>query len=403
MINKRKKDSDLQGVSRLLVDATIGITDLVEAMHKQVVHPPFLPSTPVQHLISSFASITYKNIKWSTQFIGGGLDKALNQIVPVFGELKSTNEREAIRAALNGVIGDYLEKKENPLTIDMHFRYQSKVVQLDNQGFNEAYSNINGKILVMVHGSCMNAIQWTQKEHNHGAALAKELDKTPIYLNYNSGRHISTNGQELNDLLEKLVMQWSVPIEEIVILAHSMGGLVARSALYYGQKQGNTWTEHLKKIIFLGTPHHGALLERTGNYLDVILEAIPYARPFARLGKVRSAGVTDLRYGNLIDDDWKDNDRFEILGDQRQHIQLPSHIDCYSIAAVNGKASESISSNVIGDKLVTINSALGHHNDPSKKLNFNDEYTHVVYECSHLDLLNNSSVYAKLKKWLAFN
>lgn len=401
MSNKTKPDSDLQGITRLITDATIGITDLVEAMHKRVVHPPFLPSTPIQDLITNIAGITFKNIRWSTQFIGGGLDKVLGQLTPVVGELTATHEKEAIRSALNGVVGDYLEEKENPLRITMQFRHQEKAISLASKSLDEAYPTINGKILLMVHGLCMNDIQWTRKEHNHGAALAKELDKTPVYLHYNSGRHISSNGQQLNELLEQLVQHWPVPIEELVIIAHSMGGLVARSAMHYGHQQQKTWPEHLKKIVFLGTPHHGAPLERTGNYLDVMLEAIPYTKPFARLAKIRSAGVTDLRYGNIIDEDWQGNDRFEMQKDHSQPIPLPKQIACYSIAAVIGKATDLITPRLVGDSLVEVKSALGQHENPAKNLRFKEENTWVAYENTHLDLLSNPNIYAKIKAWLA--
>jgi len=400
MSNKKNESSDLQGLTRLITEATIGITDLAEVMHRRVVHPPFFPSTPIQHLITNIAGVAYKNIRWSAQFIGGGLDRALGHLAPVLGEIGTTNESEAIRSALNGVVGDYLEEKENPLKIIMQFRYQAKAIPLDSKSLEKTYPTINGKILLMVHGSCMNDIQWTRKEHNHGAALAKELDKTPVYLHYNSGRHISTNGRNFNELLEKLVLQWPVPVEELVIVAHSMGGLVTRSALHYGQQKQKTWTKHLKKIAFLGTPHHGSSLERAGNYLDVILETIPYAKPFARLGKVRSAGITDLRYGNLIDEDWQGNDRFEIQGDQRQSIPLPNRVECYNIAAIIGKATDPVSPRLLGDSLVDIESALGQHENPDKNLRFREQNSWVAYENTHLDLLSNPKIYAKIKAWL---
>lgn len=400
MPNKKNTSSYLQGITRVIMDTTIGITDLVETMHKRVVHPPLLPSTPIQHLITNIAGITYKNIRWSTKLIGGSLDKALGQLHAVLGETKTTIEKEAIRSALNGVVGDYLEENENPLKITMQFRYLSKAITLNHKSLNAIYPTINGKILLMVHGACMNDLQWMRKEHNHGEALAKHLGKTPIYLHYNSGRHISSNGKLLNDLLENLVLTWPVPIEELVIVSHSMGGLVSRSALHYGIQEQNTWKKYLKKIVFLGTPHHGAPLERTGNYLDVILESIPYAKPFARLGKVRSAGITDLRYGNLIDEDWQDKDRFELQKDPRQHIQLPKFIECYSIAAVIGKATEPISHRIVGDNLVDVKSALGQHKNPSKDLAFKKKNIWVAFESNHLDLLNNPKVYAKIKAWL---
>ncbi len=400
MPKKQKLNSDLQGVTRLLTDATIGITNLVEAMHKRVVHPPLLPSTPIQHLITKIAGFVYKNIRRSTRFIGNGVDKALRQLTPILGEIKATDEREIIRAVLNGVLGDYLENNENPLQITMQFRHQGKAINLDGKSLKEAYPNINGNILLMVHGSCMNDIQWTRKEHNHGATLAKELDKVPIYLYYNSGRHISTNGQDLNRILEKLLEQWPVPVKELVIIAHSMGGLVTRSALYYGEQRQQYWTTQLKKIVFLGTPHHGAPLEKLGNYLDLVLEAIPYAKPFARLGKIRSAGVTDLRYGNLLEEDWQDEDRFKTQGDKRQHVPLPDLIVCYSIAGIAGKKKTSVSTKLFGDKMVTVKSAFGQHKNPAKTLHFKKENTWIAYEHTHIDLLSSPKIYAKIKEWL---
>jgi pimeloyl-ACP methyl ester carboxylesterase len=400
MSKKTKKDSEIQGISQLIVGATIGVTNLVEAMHQQIVHPPFLPSTPVQKLITSIASITYKNIRWSTLFIGKSLHQILEQLTPAIGNLKDSDKKEMILSALNGVIGDYLEVKDNPLKIKMQFRFQSKVLHIDPDSLKASYPSINGKILLMIHGSCMNDAQWTRKNHNHGKILSKELNKTPVYLNYNSGKHISTNGQNLNDSLEELLKNWPVPVEELFIVAHSMGGLIARSALYYGQQEQKNWTNQLKKVVFLGTPHHGSHLERTGNYLDVILEAIPYAKPFARLGKIRSAGVTDLRYGNLVDEDWQGNDRFELKSDQRQTIQLPTEIEFYSIAGVAGKKTESKAAQILGDNLVDVKSALGQHKNPDKDLNISKEKSFIAYENNHLDLLSNSKITDQLKVWL---
>lgn len=400
MSKKKKPNSKLQGISRLVTDATIEVTDLVEDMHNRIVHPPFLPSTPIQHLITNIAGITYKNIRWSTRLIGSLADKVLGQFASVSAKIKTTEDRETMRAVLNGVIGDYLEETDNPLQISMQFRNQGEAIKLNKKSIEKIYPSVNGKILLMVHGSCNSDIQWTRKEHNHGRELAKELQKTPVYLNYNSGRHISTNGQEFNELLEKLVLKWPVPVEEITIIAHSMGGLVTRSALHYGQEQEKSWTKNLKKIIFLGTPHHGAPLEKAGNYVDVILESVPYAKPFAKLGRIRSAGVTDLRYGNLLDEDWQNIDRFKMKGDQRQNVPLPENIECYGIAGVVGKAEKSGSSKLLGDNMVGVKSALGKHKNPAKNLNFKKENTWVAYENNHLELLSNPKIYSKIKEWL---
>lgn len=399
-MSKKTKNSELQGLNNLIIDATIGTTDLVEAMHNKIVHPSFLPSTTIQKLITNIASITYRNIRWSTLFVGKNLDKTLSLLSPVIGNIKTSEKKEIILSILNGVIGDYLEEKDNPLKIDMQFRYQRKKIKINSKSLKEVYPNINGKILLMVHGSCMNDIQWTRKNQNYGEVLSKELNKTLVYLNYNSGKHISTNGKNLSELLENLIENWSVPVEEIIIISHSMGGLVTRSALHYGQQEQKSWTTFIKKTVFLGTPHHGSHIERKGNYLDLILESIPYTKPFAKLGKIRSAGVTDLRYGNLVDEDWQKNDRFELKTDQRKHIQLPKKIQFYSIAAVIGKETNSIKNKILGDTLVSVKSALGQHKKNNKNLHFKKENTFIAYENNHSDLLSNSKILDKLKTWL---
>lgn len=401
MSKKTKKDSEIQGLSHLIFDATIGVTDLVEAIQKQIITPPFLPSTSIQKLITSISSITHKNIRWSTLFIGKSLHKILEQLAPTIGNLKSSDKKEVILSALNGVIGDYLEEKNNPLKINMQFRFQSKALKIDSESLKATYPTITGKILLMLHGSCMNDTQWTRKNHNHGEILSTELNKTLVYLNYNSGKHISTNGQNLSNSLDELLKNWPVPVEELIMVAHSMGGLIARSALYYGQQDEKKWTKYLKKVVFLGTPHHGSHVERTGNYLDVILEAIPYAKPFAKLGKIRSAGITDLRYGNLVNKDWQNKDRFELKNDQRQHVPLPKQVGFYAVAAVNKKENSTKHTLSLGDNLVSIKSALGQHKILDKTLVFKKNNIWIGYETNHLDLLSSPKITEILKIWLA--
>ena len=162
-----------------------------------------------------------------------------------------------------------------------------------------------------------------RQNHDHGAALARDLGYTPVYLSYNSGLHISINGRAFAEALEALVAAWPVEIEDFVVIGHSMGGLVARSACRIRRRGGACVARKLNKLVFLGTPHHGAPLERIGNWVDVILGKTPYAAAFGRLGKIRSAGVTDLRYGNLMDEDWQGRDRFAREPDTRRSVPLP--------------------------------------------------------------------------------
>ena len=252
----------------------------------------------------------------------------------------------------------------------------------------------------MVHGLCMNDLQWNHNQHNHGELLAQELGLTPIYLQYNGGLHISENGQNFNAILEELLNVWPVAVEEFIIVAHSMGGLVSRSAFHYGKKGKKNWTKHLKKMVFLGSPHHGAPLERIGNYIDHIFEFISYVKPFTRLSKMRSSGITDLRFGSLLEEDWKELDRFKNHPKGRKHVALPKNVSSYAIAACIEKEENNLKARMIGDGLVQLKSALGQHQNSNQTLDFKESNTYIIYETSHMELLSSMKVYSKLKMWL---
>ena len=221
----------------------------------------------------------------------------------------------------------------------------------------------------------------------------------PVYVHYNTGLHISENGRKLSDLLETIIGQLPQPIE-LFIIAHSMGGLVSRSAYHLGKITGHTWLNHLRKLVFLGTPHHGALFEKIGNYIETVMKISPHSAPFSRLGKIRSRGLTDLRYGNVVDEDWKGRDRFEMSGDQRIPVPLPKSVQCYSIAATTGKKLNTLSGNLIGDGLVSLSSALGRHKKDELNLLFPKTHQWIGSNINHMDLLNHPEVYKTIKKWL---
>jgi hypothetical protein len=176
-----------------------------------------------------------------------------------------------------------------------------------------------------------------------------------------------------------------VPLREFAIVAHSMGGLVARSACRCGALAGHQWAGRLDKLVFLGTPHHGAPMERGGNWIDIVLGASPYTAPFARLGKLRSAGITDLRYGNLADEDWQGRDRFA-RGDRRRFVPLPDGVQCFAIGATTARKPDGRARRLPGDGLVPLASALGRHDDPRHTLANPRSRQRIAYGCGHLDL-----------------
>lgn len=387
--------SDVHAISRLALAAVEGIIDLIEELHAKIAHRPHSKGRT-----RGLSGMVYRRVRASTALAVRLSDTLLARPAPLPGGHVSSAQREAALAALNGVMGDYLAASGNPLAIHMLLRSNGQPLDLTPEALTAAFPDISGKLLILVHGLCRNDLQWRRGGHDHGEALARDLGYTPIYLHYNSGLHISVNGRELAGLLEELVKQWPVPIEELSILGHSMGGLVARSACYYGNAAGHAWLQHLQKIIFLGTPHHGAPLERKGNWLGVLLGRNAYTAPFARLGQIRSAGITDLRYGNLLDEDWEGRDRFEHAGDLRKPVPLPKGVKCYALAGSVGRRAGDIRERVLGDGLVPLDTATGRHKHRSRNLSFPKSRQWVTYGIHHLDLLGRLEVYEKIKEWL---
>lgn len=399
----------LRGAAKLAAEATTGLTDLVEAVHARIASVPGLPG-PADGRTRGITGLVYKTIRGVTRAVGGSVDTLLGALAPALGPRPGAEpglpspEREAVLAALNGVLGDHLAKTANPLAIRMALRSGGRALPLQREALESALLNsgqpAGDKVLVLIHGLCMNDLQWRRAGHDHGEALAAALGFTPVYLHYNTGLHVSTNGRALANLLEQLLAQWPRPIARFAIVAHSMGGLLARSALHYGRAAGHHWTDRLDDLACLGTPHHGAPLERAGQGVDMLLSATPYAGPLGRLAKLRSAGITDLRHGNLIDEDWVGGDRFESATDRRKAVPLPAGPRCYTIAGTIAQVG-GLKDKLLGDGLVPIASALGKHRLARRTLKFLPEHQRVLEQTNHLNLLSSPAVSEQLHAWFS--
>lgn len=393
------KAADLRGAARLATDATAGLTSLVEAMHERIARLPG-SSAALDGRTNGISGLVYKTIRGVTRVAGGSLEALLGWVGPALGRYSDGRERDAIVAALNGVLGDYLVASGNPLATTMELRHGGAPLLLEREALAAALPAAGGRLLVLVHGLCMNDQQWQRNGHDHGEALARDLGWTPVYLRYNSGLHVSINGHGFAQQMESLVAAWPQPLQRLAIIGHSMGGLVTRSALHHAAQSQQRWAARLDDLVFLGTPHHGAPLERAGHGVELVLGATPYAAPFARLGKVRSAGITDLRHGLLLDEDWVGRDRFARGGDRRQPVPLPEGVRSGAVAASLGAQGGTIREKLLGDGLVPLDSALGRHADPARTLAFAGDRQWIGYGMNHLDLLDNAKVYARIKEWL---
>ena len=406
---KHLRSTDLRGLAKLATQATANVTKIAEGVTQSVWSTMGAPSGKAKDQTRGITGLVYKSIQGVTQLVGKGTESLLTSLQPLLDKIDNEPQesapREAVLAALNGVMGDRLADSDNPLATTMTLRFNNDALNWDAM---PDVALLTGKVLIVVHGLCMNDLQWTSqvegKSINHAEMLATKLGYTPVYVRYNTGRHTSQNGQALSNQLELLTALWPTPLTEISVLVHSMGGLVTRSAVHAAQHGKRHWVSKLKNIVFLGTPHQGATLEKAGNWIDVLLGVTPYSAPFKKLVELRSSGITDLRFGHVLDSDWQDQDRFKSKTKQEQadrdHLPLPEGVACFTVAATLAAKRSLLADRLIGDGLVPLNSALGVHRDPSHSLVFAKSSQLIVYRTSHMALLGSSEVSEQLLTWL---
>jgi pimeloyl-ACP methyl ester carboxylesterase len=392
----------LRGTSALAIQAVQSITDLVEEMHGAIsgLALPLANRNAKPRKTRGITGLMYRSVRGITGLVGWGMSRSLDVVqMPVVSKalapavrqlsaqlkLKSAAPyRETVRSAVNGVLGDTLAATANPLAIQMQFRQGGQALQA---------SKNQGKLLVLVHGLCMNDLQWLRDGHDHGAMLAKELGYEPIYLHYNTGRHIAENGADFSELLEATLNNWPVPITELVIIGHSMGGLVSRSACHHALNSKHAWVKQLSKLITLGTPHAGAPLERAGRGVDFLLGISPYSEPLAKLGLVRSAGIQDLYDGSVT-----------LAG---EHALWPKHTKLYTLAATKQKTTSAKRlmqplQRLLGDGLVPVKSALAREAQAqlgiARPLPANRQA--VVHATDHFEILSSQAVAKQMLSWL---
>ena len=392
----------LIGGVQLVFDAVEGITNTVEGMHANIAATPraLIPGiTPTARSHGTIAAAVYAGIRGTN----AGLRTAVSRTLPLFSGRADMPLAEAdipTIAALNGVAGDHLEATGNPLALDMTVLTAGQPLMLDRDALAAALPEASSRVVLLVHGLALSELSWQRRGGTDlGRRLAGGMAATPLYLRYNTGRHISTNGRELAGLLEALCDVWPVPLESIFLVGHSMGGLVIRSACWYAEQQSAGWLDRLDRIVCLGTPHHGAPLEKAGHLLDRAMLATPYTAPLA-LGRKRSAGIKDLRHGNLLDEDWLGVDPDAGGADTRRPVPLLPGVDYFFAAATVGNDSRALAGHLLGDLLVRLGSALGDHPDDLRRVGVRPENCRIFHKRNHFDLLDDERVHRQVAAWL---
>jgi pimeloyl-ACP methyl ester carboxylesterase len=355
----------------------------------------------VQLAHDAVSRAVYAGLRGAATLAGEAAGQALALRGPRDGRAISATPRGAAAlGVLNGLYGDALEAEGSDLQEPMAVRVGGAIVAPEPWALAAAFPEATPRLVVFVHGLMETEHSWRLGGGpGYGRRLARDLGCTPVDVRYNSGRHISRNGCSLAGLLEAVVAGWPVEVEEIALVGHSMGGLVARSACHQAAEDVRAWVGHVRHVVSLGTPHMGAPLAQGVHYAAHALHAVPETRPFARFLRRRSAGIRDLRQGSLVDRDWDGRDPDGLRAAACEEVPLLGGATHCFVAATLTRDPDHPVGRLIGDWLVLPASASGRSR--ARQLPFAEEHGLRVGGAHHLALLNHPEIYAKLREWLS--
>ncbi len=354
---------------------------------------------PVETLHNAITDGVYLLVGESAT-IGGKVSGAIADL-PMSRPVSSTTSGAGLIAVVNGLIGDELDGQQSPLTEhNVSVRVGGRHIPVTACALGQAFPRATGRIAVFVHGLTETEHAWRlgQKKSTPYEHRLWANGVTSVFIRYNTGRRISTNGQDLAEVLDDLVRFWPVPVDDVALIGHSMGGLVLRSAAHHGHQADHCWIRRVRTSISLGTPHLGAPLENLAHRASAILVSRPETNAVGRLLRRRSGGIRDLRAGSLVDDDWHGRNPDELAAALAAEVPLLPGAEHYFVSATFTRDPHHPVSRVIGDGLVLHHSAGGRNS--TRHLGFTPDNGFHLGRAHHLSLLNHRQIGDRLAQWI---
>jgi pimeloyl-ACP methyl ester carboxylesterase len=410
-VARPQDDSELGALAELAAAGFGSAVTRVQELHEAVADRSFGPAAGPASAASSapravhdaIAGSVYAAVRGAGALLGAGVSRSVRAAGG--GPRISDHPRGRLaQGALNGLWGDRLHDAASPLAVAMAVRVSGCDVAAEREALAAAFPDASARPVVFVHGLGESDAAWSiraaERDGTYFTRVLPELGATVVTIRYNSGLHVSENGRRLAALLETLVDAWPVPIEQLALVGHSMGGLVIRSAGHAATEREDRWPTLVDTTISLGTPHLGAPLEQAVHLATWALSTVPESRPIAAVLGARSAGIKDLRHGRLVDAEWETVDPDALRGFERADVPLLSGARHHVVAATLAGSPEHPFARVIGDLLVLAPSAHGLQGR-RRVVAFEADSCRHVGGHSHFDLLNSPALDDLLREWLA--
>ncbi|MGA8680909.1 MAG: hypothetical protein WB592_10550 [Acidimicrobiales bacterium] len=402
------KPEEIRALGRLGVQAFSGTVSHIEKAHIGLASLSFKAApaggVPLRAAHDVIARSTYRAVRGLGKLAGSAVaEMAPSTAGSTHPPLGSSGRSSHVQAALNAAIGDRLSAEDNPLAIRMALRAGGRDLPVDRTTLRGLVDKPSCKLAVFMHGFGETDDSWrlgsAQDGQTYGTRLAADFGYADLYVRYNSGRHVSENGRDLALLLSEVVTAWPWPVDEVLLIGHSMGGLVVRSACHYGQEGAADWVRLVRHVFLLGSPNLGAPLARWTHHTARAAAKRKDTLPFAPLLTTRSAGVDDLRFGYLLDEDWEGCDAGSCGQDHRHDVPLLPTANHYTVSACVTRTPSSPLGEVVGDLLVQPASAHGRRRR-RQHIPFEIEHRHEFGGRHHFHLLNDAGIYEAMRSRL---
>lgn len=398
----RTSVDEVAGLARLagaLVDQlTVPVRDTHRAIADRVFNAIGPAATPVRLAHDTISGAVYASVRGGGRMLGAG---AGTVIAAVNGRRPrrtvSTTPLGATGLAFaSGLLGDWLEGRADDLIVETTLAHHGRPVVLDGTGC-AGIDSPTDRLVVFIHGLAETTYSWawwsTLDDGTHvptyGERLA-DVGWTPLEVGYNSGRAVADSGDDLAALLEHVVATWPVPVSEVALVGHSMGGLVVSAAAHRGLASGHSWVGRTSHVVTLGTPHTGSWLAKGAAGAVRVLDVLPETRGLGGIIDLRSAGIRDLTNG------WRPEPDPEAPDDEIEELAaLLPHAHHAYVAATLGATESHAVSRLLGDGLVHMTSSTA----PSRIGGPNVAVRHHP-SVGHIRLVHHPAVADDLVDWL---
>ena len=396
--------ADWAGLGDLVELATERFSMPVEGIHRAIARRWVDVVTPADSKVRSVAQSAiggiYGTVRMAGSLVGGAVGFGATQaakhrrVRPLWG----IGRGGKVRALANAVWGDELELRGSVLSIGMGLRSpQGDAVSTAAEALVRAYPDAGSRLVVLIHGWNETEQIWHKPPDDASTSTlltALESDgRIALLVRYNSGLRVSVNGLGVASLVEAIADSWMVDVEQIDLIGHSMGGLVARSAVVAGRDAGHRWTEAVGHLVTLGTPHLGTPIEKGLALISGALRIAPESEPLGEFLDLRSSGVKDLRFGAVT----VGSTTARLTDAADDSLGVPDHVTQHFATGVITQDPTHPLGKIFGDLVVRTPSGIGQ----GIRRQVAATNVRVFGGRRHTNLLHDPRVHAQVRDWLS--